>query len=132
MKKQTISDWNTQVKKITFQSDFIKLLIDERENITWKSCANNILRGVLSFALKACSNGLNTPYNLKPWGIGKTDKCALCKNPSSLQHILNWCPKALKEGRFTWRHNSALSYFAANLKRNIKEGQELYSDLPQF
>ena len=64
--------------------------------------------------------------------IRKTDKCALCKNPSSLQHILNWCPKALKEGRFTWRYNSVHSHFAANLKRNIKEGQELYSDLPQF
>jgi hypothetical protein len=132
VKKQTIFEWNTKVKKLTFQGDFIKLLIDEKENMTWKSFVNNLPKGVLSFALKACSNGLNTPDNLSRWGIRKTDKCVLCKNPSSLKHILNWCPKALNEGRFTWRHNSVLSHFATNLKRNINEGQELYSDLPQF
>ena len=93
--KQTIQDWNTKVKKLTFQGDFVKLLIDEEENATWKSFSNNIPKGVLSFTLKACSNGLNTPDNLKRWGIRKTNKCVLCKNPSNLQHILNWCSKAL-------------------------------------
>jgi hypothetical protein len=120
------------VKKLTFQGDFVKLLIDEEENATWKSFSNNIPKGVLSFTLKACSNGLNTPDNLKRWGIRKTNKCVLCKNPSNLQHILNWCPKALTEGRFTWRHNSVLSHLATNLKKNIPEDLKLYADLPEF
>ena len=132
LKKETIQVWNTKVKKLTFQGDFVKLLIDEEENATWKSFSNNIPKGVLSFTLKACSNGLNTPDNLKRWGIRKTNKCVLCKNPSNLQHILNWCPKALTEGRFTWRHNSVLSHLATNLKKNIPEDLELYADLPEF
>ena len=57
VKSKTISDWNTRVQKLTFQGDFLKLLIDEKENVTWQSIANNIPKGVLSFALKACSNG---------------------------------------------------------------------------
>ena len=62
VKKETIQAWNTKVKKLTFQGDFLKLLIDEEENATWKSFSNNIPKGVLSFTLKeACSNGLNTP-----------------------------------------------------------------------
>ena len=110
VKSKTISDWNTRVQKLTFQGDFIKLLIDEKENVTWQSISNNIPKGVLSFALKACPNGLNTPDNLKRWGIRKTDKCDLCKGRGSLEHILNWCPIALNEGRFTWRHNSVLNH----------------------
>ena len=98
VKSKTISDWNTKVQKLTFQGDFLKLLIDEKENATWQSISNNIPKGVLSFALKACSNGLNTPDNLKRWGIRKTDKCELCKGQRSLEHILNWCPVALNEG----------------------------------
>ena len=65
VKNETMLHWNTKVKKLTFQADFIKLLIDESSNVTWKSISNNVPKGVLSFALKACSNGLNTPDNLK-------------------------------------------------------------------
>jgi hypothetical protein len=132
VKKQTICDWNSRVKKLTFQGDFIKLQIDEKENVLWKSFITNIPKGVLSFTLKACSNGLNTPDNLKRWGVKKTNKCDLCGNPSSLKHILNWCPKALKEGRFTWRHNSVLSHFITSLKKNAPENLELFADLPNF
>ena len=79
----------------------------------------NIPKGVLSFALKACSNGLNTPDNLKRWGIKKSDKRNLRKHRSNLEHILNWCPVAFKidEGRFTWRHNSGLSHMAKIINR---------------
>ena len=88
VKQETIQYWNTRVKKLTFQGDFVKLLIEEKENATWQSVSNNIPKGVLSFALKACSNGLNTPDNLKRWGIRKTSKCELCGNYSNLEHIL--------------------------------------------
>ena len=130
VKNETINNWNTRVKKLTFQGDFIKLLIDEKESVTWQSISNNIPKGVLSFALKACSNGLNTPDNLKRWGIRKTDKCELCKNRSTLEHILNWCPIALSEGRFTWRHNSVLNYCALSMKKAAPGGLEILADIP--
>ena len=130
VKCQTIHNWNTRVQKLTFQGDFIKLLIDEKENVTWRSISNNIPKGVLSFALKACSNGLNTPDNLKRWGIRKTDKCDLCKKRSTLEHILNWCPIALEEGRFTWRHNSILHHLTTSLKKTSSKDIEILADLP--
>ena len=132
VKSQTINDWNTRVQKLTFQGDFLKLLIDEKENVTWQSISNNIPKGVLSFALKACSNGLNTPDNLKRWGIRKTNKCELCKCSSSLEHILNWCPVALNEGRFTWRHNSVLNHFAITIKKIPMPNLEILADLPSL
>ena len=98
--------WNKKIKKLAFQGDFAQLLVEEKTNVTWKSYSNNIPKGVLSFAIKSSVNGLNTPDNLKRWGIRKTNKCDLCHNRSNLEHILNWCPVALKQDRFTWRHDS--------------------------
>jgi hypothetical protein len=123
--------WNSVVQKLTFQGDFVKLLIEEETNVTWKSMCNNIPRGILSFALKAATNGLNTPDNLKRWGIRKTEKCELCKNFSNLEHILNWCPVALNQGRFTWRHDSVLSHMTSELKKGLKGDATIYADLPE-
>ena len=53
---ETMETWNSKVKKLTIQGDFVGLLIVEKENVTWKSISNNIPKGVLSFALKACTN----------------------------------------------------------------------------
>ena len=100
-------------------------LKEEKENVTWQSISNNIPRGGLSFALKACSNRLNTPDNLTRWNIRKTDKCDLCKNRSSLEHILNWCLIALEEGQFTWQPNSARYHFATSIKKTVPEGLEI-------
>ena len=62
---ETLKHWNEVIKKLTFQGDFISLLIEEQTNITWQSITSNIPKGVLTFALKASVNGLNTPDNLK-------------------------------------------------------------------
>jgi hypothetical protein len=127
---ETINYWNNKVKGLTFQGDFINLVIEEKSNVTWKSIINNIPRGVLSFALKSIVNGLNTPDNLKRWKIRQTNKCELCGNSGTLEHILNWCPKALREGRFTWRHNSVLSHFTQELAKAKSSNVQIYADIP--
>ena len=44
-------------------------------------------------------------------------KCCLCgfSNPT-LKHILNGCSVALKQGRYTWRHDSILQHLVEDLK----------------
>ena len=110
VKEETLALWNSKIKKLTLQGNFVNLLIEEQSNVTWKSIANNIPKGVLSFALKASVNGLNTPDNLKRWGMKKLDKCVICGNFGNLEHILNWCGTALVQGRLTWRLDSILHH----------------------
>ena len=130
IKKETLNIWNNKVKKLTFQGKFVELIIEENENIAWKSIINNTPKGILSFAMKSCVNGLNTPDNLKRWGKRKLDKCEICGNRSDLEHILNWCPVALKQGRMTWRHDSIVSHMTQAMKKVMPSDLTLYSDIP--
>ena len=111
------------------QGDFTKLLIEEKENITWKSIIYNIPRGVLSFALNSTTNTLPTPDNLRRWGKRVVSVCPLCSNQGTLEHILNFCSVALTQGRYTWRHNTVLNHITNFVLQNKPEDLEVYSDI---
>ena len=130
IKEETIAMWNKKVQKLTLQGDFAKLLIEEQENVTWKSIVNNVPKGVLSFALRASVSGLPTPDNLKRWGIRKLDKCVICGNFANLEHVLNWCSTALNQKRFTWRHDSVLSYMKSEMDKGKPDNITIYTDIP--
>ena len=112
------------------QGDFIKLLEEEQECVTWKSIAHNVPKGILSFALKASTNTLNTPDNLKRWGKIKLANCALCGNHCTLEHILNFCKISLDQKRFTWRHDSVLNYLSSEILK--PDNLEMYADIPKY
>ena len=129
IQEETTAVWNDKVKKLTLQGEFAKILIEELTNITWKSITNNITKGVLSFALKASVNGLNTPDNLKRWGARKMDKCQICGNFTNLEHVLNWCSTSLNQGRFKWRHDSILSYMSSEMTKGKPNDTIIYIDI---
>ena len=68
---------------------------------------------ILPFALKACTNSLNTPDNLKRLGKRKFSKCDLCGNH---------CTK--------WRHDSVLKHCTAILQQAKPVNIEMFADLP--
>ena len=60
----------------------------------------------------------------------------MCRNQNTrpkkatLFHILNWCDAFLGESeRYTWRHNSILSYITLSLKENQNPNIQIYADL---
>jgi hypothetical protein len=130
IKEETLLIWNEKVKRLTIQGDFLNLWIEEKANITWQRICNNIPKGVLAFALKASVNGLNTPDNLKRWGIRKMDKCQLCGNFANLEHILNWCSTALNQGRLKWRHDSVLYHMTSEINKVKPTEVTIYTDIP--
>ena len=125
----TIEKWNSKVEKLVMQGDFTNLLIEEKENVTWKSIINNIPRGVLSFALNSATNTLPTPDNLRRWGKRMVSVCPLCSNQGTLEHILNFCSVSLNQGRFTWRHNNVLNHITNTILQNKPSNLEVYSDI---
>ena len=111
------------------QGDLTKLLIDEKEGITWKSIIHNIPRGVLSLGLNSTTNTLPNPDNLRRWGKRMVSVCPLCSNQGTLEHILNFCSVSLNQGRYTWRHNTVLNNITSSILQNKPSNLEVYCDI---
>ena len=112
------------------QGDFLNLLIEEEQSITWRSIIRNMPRNVMSFATRLCTNSLNSPDNLVRWGKRKMGTCPLCASPhGTLAHITNFCPVALQQGRYTWRHDSVLQHLTSQIKDLVTKQTEVFADL---
>ena len=61
-----------------------------------------------------------TPANKSKW-YSKEEKCTLCGEEATLNHILSCCRIALAQGRYTWRHNKVLSEVANSLQVRLVE-----------
>ena len=97
---------------------------------TWGRILRGLPIGQLSFVLKAASDTLPTPLNLKRWSYRVSAKCPLCDSPAAtVSHILNGCPTVLNQGRFTWRHDSVLHVIYNNIKSIVDESCKVYCDL---
>ena len=80
------------------------------QDLSWQRLIHKWSDAELCFALQAITDTAPTATNLRSWGVSKVDPaCIMCDKPALLCHVLNGCPVALHQGRYTWRHNSVLS-----------------------
>ena len=129
--QEVLQTWNDIVSKLLVQGEFVKLLIEEQQSITWQSIIRGLPRNILAFSIQLATDSLPSPSNLKRWGKRVLATCPLCSCPQgTLAHIINFCPVALNQGRMTWRHNSVLNYMLTEMQKEAPEGLEIYSDLP--
>ena len=114
------------------QGDYLALIMEEGNSITWKSYLWDVPQGVLKFAINAGINTLPTLDNLKRWGKRVNDRCPFCGNIETLLRVLNNCSVSLDQGRYTWRHNSVLTTLIDIISPVLIEGFSFFSDLPGF
>ena len=71
---------------------------------------------VISFLLNAQINSVRTPDMLKLWGYTSSAACKLCGVAQcTLHHLLVNCKFAREQGRYLWRHDSALQHIEQTL-----------------
>ena len=73
------------------QGNLLTLAAKEKVDLVWKSSMFQLKSGTLKFMLNAAIDTLPTPANLKRWICGTSDKCKLCGNRGTTNHILNCC-----------------------------------------
>ena len=97
MSEQFITRADKQAADAPFQGELLTLLGEEEADITWKSLIYAVPRGVMSWAIRACTNSLATPDNLARWGkvVDSTCKMEGCNFVATLGHILLNCKKML-------------------------------------
>ena len=124
--------WKEKVGRYLMQGDYISLIMEEGNCITWRSFMWDIPQEVLKFAINAGLNTLPTLDNLRRWGKRVNDRCPFCGNIQTLLHILSNCSVSLDQGRYTWRHNSVLKTIIDLVRPFLASNFQLYSDIPGY
>ena len=108
------------------------LLVRSLKNLNslWSRAQSKLPANIFNFTIKYLNNTLATRKNLYLWGLSNTSDCSFCLQPESLLHIVAGCKTYLDQGRFTWRHNSALRFLAQTFQS--VNSSKLYADLPGY
>ena len=133
VKQKSTDRWNEHLHQLMVQRKFKDACDLEDDNKVWHRIIDGLPAGQLSFILRAASDTLPTPLNLKRWKLITDARCDLCehKNPTS-SHNLNGCTVALEQGRYTWRHDSVLLKLMRGLLDEFDPNIKVYCDLEGF
>ena len=99
-------------------------------NSLWSSTQSKLPKNIFNFTIRYLNNTLATRNNLQKWNLSQSSDCSFCLKSETLLHVVAGCKTYLEEGRYTWRHNSALHFIASTLN-DIKD-TSLFVDLPGF
>ena len=91
--------------KVPFQGELLSLMAQEEMDMAWRSLIYRVPRGVMAWAVRACTQTLATPDNLQRWGVRVDPKCAIdgCGTPCTLGHLLSCCTLSLTDMIAAWR-----------------------------
>ena len=95
----------------------------------WFSVQKVLPKNIFNFTIRYFNNTLATKSNMQKWGKALTKICDYCPEVQTLNHVVAACKSALRERRYTWRHNSILLNLSLIIKSKVKH---LYVDLPDY
>ena len=93
-----------RLRQLAIQGRWLEWTDAMHSDLSWRRLIHGLDDGELRFNLRAISNTLPTPDNLRRWGQNEVDPaCPLCGRPATLRHILNSCEKDLLNMSFPVR-----------------------------
>ena len=99
----------SKLQQLSVQGRWLEWTDVMNSDLSWRRLLHGLDDSELSFSLRVVTNTLPTPDNLRRWGQSTTDSsCPLCGRNATLRHVLNGCSVALRQGRYTWRHDNVL------------------------
>ena len=109
----------------TVQCNWTRWVNYVKNDLTWTKVLN-MNPTLLKFCLQSTYDTLPTPANLYRWRISPETSCPLpnCDKYCTTAHVLSGCKVALRQHRFTWRHDSILADLHAELADFLAEAKE--------
>ena len=104
-----------ELKSQGFILSSILLHASSKTRNLWSKVQRNMPKNIFNFTIKYLNNTLATKKNLFKWSLYSTPACSFCLQSETLQHIVSSYKSYLDDGRYTWRHNSVLSYLAKSM-----------------
>ena len=103
---------------------------DFSQQPVWAKSVDHLPDAVFKWSANSIVDTLPHNANLFRWKKSNTDRCPLCNNKQTLLHVLNNCPVALDQGRYTWRHDEVLTLLKDYLSQNLLFNFGFDCDLP--
>ena len=76
---------------------------------------------LVRFVVGATFNTLNSPSNLRRWGLEEDASCYLCEVVNcTVRHVLSGCTVSLGQGRYRYRHDKVLACLADRIDVYLK------------
>ena len=85
------------------------------EFVVFRQRSRKICLKHFNFTIKYLNNTLATIKKFFKWSLSSISASSFCLQFETLQHIASSCKSYLDDGRYTWRHNSVLSYLAKSM-----------------
>ena len=74
----------------------------------WQLVSSSLPKNIFAFCRRGLILALPTNVNMCLWKMANSNLCQLCHQAQTQLNTVSMCNVALKDGRFTWRHNSVL------------------------
>ena len=87
LQNQHIDYWNSSLDHLSVQSKFKDIIDLQPESRTWNRLPSGLPAGQISFLIRAGTDCLPTPLNLRRWRYRVSSLCPLCNSPSAPQFI---------------------------------------------
>ena len=99
----------------------------------WHTMVSRLPQSIYQFSRKGLILYLSTKVNMSLWSMSDNDHCSLCDQKQSQLHVLSYCPVALQEKCYKWRHNLILLTIARFLLVPAdSSGMKLFVDLDGY
>lgn len=118
------------LKSKTLQGSLHRSIKFNDNHLIWASTLDMLPENIFKWSLNAVVDMVPHKTNLHRWNRSPTNLCPLCKGKQTLCHVLNNCPIALNQGRYTWRHNQVLSIIKDFIQEHLLDGYVIECDLP--
>ena len=118
--------------QLQVQGQWIQWVNYIQNYFSWKSLLA-LPVNLVSFCLASTFDILPTLSNIRRWKISTDATCTLCrKDVCTTAHILGACKVALKQGRYTFRHDVVLREIVSSLKTFIRSIESVVSKEQNF
>ena len=108
------------------QGCYLRFKDVEPFDLSWRHLIGTRNPRLIRWVLNSSINSVVTPDLRHLWGLTSTAECPLCGHPqASLVHILVGCRVALRQLRYSWRHDSVLATLEWPLRRRIESHNAL-------
>ena len=108
--------YHAKAVQLGLQGHWTKWCSFVKQDFSWKNLLG-LPHNLLSFCIGATYDTLPSPSKLHRWSISTEKSCFLCKkNICTTAHVLGACKIALKQGRYTYRHDAVLKILVSELQ----------------